>query len=94
MTYEENNQKVKEAVQTLLNCVNGGDHRDIGKIIWETVSLDHRTLQQGFWSAILLAQIQYANNPSDLRNYMAVDFAKKVKNLAKDNNYDYGFPLI
>ena len=94
MTYEENNQKVKEAVQTLLNCVNGGDAREIANIIWETVSRDHRTLQEGFWSAMLLAQIKYADNPSDLRNEAAVKLAQKVKEMAKENNFDYGLPFI
>lgn len=94
MTFEENDQKVKEAVQTLLCCVNGGDPRDIAKIIWDNVSRDHRTLQQGFWSAMLLAQIQYADNPSDLRNEAAVKLAQKVKELAKENNFDYGLPFI
>ena len=94
MTYEENNQKVKEAVQTLLNCVNGGDAREIANIIWETVSRDHRTLQEGFWSSMLLAQIKYADNPSDLRNEAAVKLAQKVKEMAKENNFDYGLPFI
>ncbi|CAM6053497.1 unnamed protein product [Sphagnum tenellum] len=93
-TGEKMNQKVKEAIQTILNEVNGGNTKDVAASIYEAISQDHRTLQQQFWSAMLFAQMRYASNPHDMRNEYAVKLAKLVKQLAIDNNLDYGLPYI
>ncbi len=89
-TYEEDKVAVKEAVQTILSTLNGGNQRQIAEVIHETVSRDHRTLQQSFWSAFLLAQIRYADNDSDLRNEQAVELAKTVRDAAKAKDFDFG----
>ena len=39
------NIKVKAAVQTILNELNGGNRKDIATTILDTVRSDHRTLQ-------------------------------------------------
>ena len=88
------NQKVKEAVQTILNELNGGNRKDIAATILDTVRSDHRTLQQLFWSVMLLAQIGYADSRYDLRNEASVNWAKKVKEVATRLNFDMGFPYI
>jgi hypothetical protein len=86
--------KITEAVQTLLNAVASGKAKAIAEVVYETVSRDHRTLQQGFWSIILLAQIRYADVPHDLRNEQAVDLANRVKDVAIKHNYDLGLRYL
>ena len=88
------NAKVKAAVQTILDEANGGNQKDIALAIVDTVRSDHRTLQESFWSAMLLAQIMYADSRHDLRNEAAVKLAGLVKQLAIDNNMDMGLPRI
>ena len=88
------NQKVKEAVQTILNELNGGRGNGIVNAISETVQCEHRTLQQLFWSHMLKAQILYADARHDGRNEKAVEFAALVKRLAEQENVDMGFPYI
>lgn len=88
------NQKVKDAVQVILNELNGGDRKDIALTIVDTVRNDHRTLQQLFWSKMLQAQIMYADSRHDLRNEAAVEWAKTVKETAIKHNLDMGMPYI
>lgn len=87
-------EKIVEAVKVILDELNGGNRKQIAQSIYHAVSRDHRTLQQAFWSAILLAQIEYATEPFDKRNEQAVQLANKVKELAKENNYDVGLMYI
>jgi hypothetical protein len=84
------NQKVVDAVKVILSELNGGNRKDIARSIHQAVSSDHRTLQQSFWSAVLLAQCAYAENSSDLRNEQAVELAKMVKKVAESRNWDIG----
>ena len=93
-TFEQDQTDVQAAVQTILNALNGGNQKDLAAVIHETVSRDHRTLQQSFWSTMLLAQIKYADNQSDLRNDAAVNWAKKIKEVAVRLAFDLGFPYI
>ena len=88
------NNKVKEAVQTILNELNGGNRQDIALTIVDTVRSDHRTLQQLFWGAMLMAQIAYADSRHDLRNEDAVELATEVKKLAVKLNMDMGLRYI
>lgn len=88
------NAKVKEAIETISRELNRGDIKDIALTIVDTVRNDHRTLQEYFWSAMLLAQIAYADSRHDLRNEAAVKLAGLVKQLAIDNNMDMGLPRI
>jgi UDP-N-acetyl-D-mannosaminuronate dehydrogenase len=91
------NQKVQDAIQTILNevgAISRQHQQEIVDTIHQTVSQEHRTLQQAFWSKMLLAQIKYAGNSSDLRNEAAVKLAKAVKETATGLNFDYGLPFI
>lgn len=87
-------QKVKDAIEVITSELNGGNRKDVGAAIYGAIATTHRTLQQDFWSALLYAQILYAENPSDLRNAEAVAVAKAVKALAEKNNWDLGLPRI
>jgi hypothetical protein len=87
--------EVVQAVKALLEACNTlGSRKDIAASIHQAVTTEHRTIQQSFWSALLLAQIQYADNSFDLRNESAVKLAKLVKETAVQNNLDMGLPLI
>ena len=91
------NEKVTNAVQVILNELNNistSARNEVADTILETVSRDHRTLQESFWDAILKAQMRYADSPHDPRNEYAVKLAKVVKQAAIDNNLDYGLPCI
>ena len=88
------NDKVKEAIQTIMNELNDGNRKEIANTILDTVRADHRTLQQLFWSAMLLAQIGYADSRHDLRNEDAVELARLVRDLAKEHNMDFGLRYI
>jgi hypothetical protein len=88
------NTKVKDAIQVILNELNGGNRKEIAATILDTVRSEHRTLQQLFWSAILVAQIGYAESRYDGRNEVAVTWAKKVKEVAIRLCFDMGFPYI
>lgn len=88
------NNKVKEAIQTIMNELNGGNRKEIAATILDTVRADHRTLQQLFWSTMLLVQIGYANSQYDLRNEDAVLLAGLMKELAEKHNMDYGLRYI
>ena len=87
-------EQVAQAVKMLLETANGRKARDIAEVIHATVSREHRTLQQGFWSALLLAQIKYADNPHDLRNEQAVELAKLVKEVATARHFDLGLMYV
>ena len=88
------NSKISDAIDTIMREISGRNQRDIAAIIHNVVSNDHRTNQQKFWSAMMLAQIMYADNASDLRNDAAVQLAKLVKDTATENNLDMGLPYI
>jgi hypothetical protein len=73
---------------------SGSNRKVVVNTILDTISREHRTLQQAFWSSMLLAQIQYAENDYDMRNEQAVELAKFVKELAIKYNFDYGLSYI
>jgi len=87
-------EKVVDAVLAITRELNGGSRKDISEAIFETVSREHRTLAQAFWSAMLLAQIDYAESRFDLRNEASVELAKAVKELAIEKNWDMGLPYV
>jgi hypothetical protein len=93
-TYEQDKIDVQAAVKTILNAANGGNQNDLAEVIWDTVSREHRTIQQCFWSIMLKTQMKYADNQSDLRNEASVKLAGLVKETATKANMDYGLPLI
>lgn len=93
-TYEQDKQDVKAAVQTILNALNGGNQKELAAVVHDAISRDHRTLQQDFWSMLLMVQIKYADNSSDLRNEAAVKLANAVKQAAIAANLDMGLPRI
>lgn len=93
-TYEQDKLDVAEAVKTIMGALNGGNRKEIATVIHETVSRDHRTLQQNFWAVMLDVQMQYADNRSDLRNEASVKLANLVKQVAIENNMDLGLPYV
>lgn len=89
------NEKVYNAVQTILNELNGGNRVSIAGTIYDAVTSDHRTLQQSFWSVIIMAFCAYAKNSFDLRNEESVRFAEQTRVIAAERNFDIaGFPYI
>jgi hypothetical protein len=88
------NPKVKAAIETISRELNGGNRKQIANTIYETISRDHRTLQQAFWSSMLLAQIRYGENRYDARNESAVMLAMLVRKVAAEHNFDLGLPYI
>ena len=93
-TQEEINDRVVEAVSVILDALNGGNQRQISEVVLRRLTKEHRTIQQSFWSMMLLTQIEYAGANFDLRNEMAVRLANKVKEVAVKNNFDLGLPNI
>lgn len=87
-------QKIKDAIEVITNELNGGNRKDVSAAICGALATTHRTLQQDFWSTILLAQCAYALETYDLRNAEAVKMANAVKELAVKNNWDMGLPRI
>ena len=88
------NENVKQAVKIILDELNGGNRKEIAETIFDTVRRDHRTLQQLFWSSILLAQIQYSKVQYDARNQQSVALAVAVEALANERNWDMGLQYI
>ena len=91
------NEAVVAAIKTLMNELNvmgSSHHQQVIDSIYDTVSREHRTLQQAFWSAMLKVQIKYADNAYDLRNEYAVNLANAVKQVAVEHNFDMGLPHI
>jgi hypothetical protein len=86
--------KIQDAIQVILDSVNGGNQENIAQEIFDVIRYDHRTLQQAFWSTMLKAQIKYADCDHDLRNESAVKLAGLVKETAIKNNLDMGLPRI
>src|ERR1035441_8564240 len=94
---EDRTDRVKEAIQVLLdelNDISMTSRKQVTQAIVKTVTREHRTLQQAFWSALLLAQIEYANASYDPRNEAAVELAERVKEMAEKHNFDMGLPYI
>jgi hypothetical protein len=91
---EASNEKVLGAIDTIMRELNGGSTREIAGVIADRIKREHRTLQASFWSAMLLAQIDYATSGFDLRNEAAVRFAEDVRQLAIQKNVDMGFPFV
>lgn len=85
---------VEKAIKDILRELSRGNVREIAQTIYGTVYAHHRTAQQLFWSAMLLAQIEYATDPYDGRNEAAVILANRVKEAAVKLNYDLGLPYI
>jgi hypothetical protein len=87
-------EQVVDAVKIILKELNGGNRQDISEAIYETLRTEHRTLQQAFWSAMLMAQIDYSEMRTDARNEAAVELAKAVRDLAIERNIDRGLPYV
>jgi hypothetical protein len=98
MTQDLKNE-ITEAIQTILNAVNGGNQKEVAETICTTIERDHRTLQQGFWSVMMQAQILYGHDAVDgvgfdERNKASVILAIAVHAAAREKNLDMGLPRI
>lgn len=70
------------AVREICNAVNGGQCVDVAKGITDELRRTHRTLQQDFWRAVLIAARTYGETPYvDLRNEAAVNACKQIGEL-------------
>jgi len=80
--YTEYQEKVKgrvtNAISIIMDELNGGNREFIGNAILERVQREHRTIQQSFWAAMLVAQIGYSHCEFDLRNKAAVELAREI----------------
>lgn len=85
---------IADAVNAILRELNGGNAKAIALEIHRSVIVEHRTIQQQFWSALLLAQIRYAGERHDLRNEQAVELARLVKAAAEQHNMDQGLRYV
>jgi len=82
-------KQVKETMDQLINhtnCMTG--EQDVIQGMVDSLTSNHRTLQQSFVRCVVAALVEYSECKTDLRNESAVDFAKKVKEL------DLHFPFI
>lgn len=91
MEFEQMQNEVKQAMQTLLDAANGTNPKRLADEIVANLTSEHRTIQQSFLSAVKLALYQYANAQHDGRNEAAVQWAKQVADLP---NGDLRFPII
>jgi nitrogen-specific signal transduction histidine kinase len=87
--------RLEKLVKPLIEEVNGGSPEALAKAIHAVLTRSHRTLQQGFWSAVKLAINEYAALPpsmaTDLRNADAHKWANEVRRIDKPG---VRFPLI
>lgn len=85
----------KEAVEMLLDNLNiMGSDKPIVEGILEALQMNHRTLQQNFWRAMVAVMKQYAEFRHDLRNEGAVEFCNAVKKMIEDNPKTEYLPFI
>jgi hypothetical protein len=94
MTPEQEEEVVTRAVKDILGVLNGRNTQRLAGVVHEEIISDHRTVQQSFWSLMLLAQMQYAYEASDARNEAAVKLAYQVRQLAIKLHFDLGLPRI
>lgn len=77
----EPDQKVVDAVQLMIDFVNGDTPENLGEMIYAVLLANHRTLQQSFIGGLKHAIEQYSKIPHycvDLRNESAMTWAKQV----------------
>jgi hypothetical protein len=82
------------AIGIIMDALNGGSVCEVSGAILDRILTEHRTLQECFWSAMLLAQIRYADAYYDARNEDAVRLAGLVKDLARAHNFDMGLRFL
>ena len=94
METNERQDKITHAAIALMDAIGGRNQNEAADAILDVIENDHRSRQQTFWSVLLRVQTAYAANTFDDRNEAAVQLANKVKELAKENNWDLGLPRI
>lgn len=86
---------VKRAVSDLCDAANAmGGKKDLGRAVCDALTLEHRTMQQSFWSAMLIVIKLYGEIDCDLRNEAAVLWCRKVTELMDDGTLDEYLPTI
>ena len=91
----QKNKKVFDALQVILGEMNNTYQRDVVNTLTQAILAEHRSIQQIFWSSMLLIQIRYADTGEfDLRNEQSVKFAKAVRKLAIEMNMDFGMARV
>ena len=77
-------KNVKLAMEYLSDAVNGMDTKDVASIIIDTLTAQHRTLQQGVFRAIHAMIVDYANLPDnyfDARNAESKNTCNQIAEL-------------
>lgn len=92
----EDERKAADAVQTLVDFVNGYNPENLADLLLRTVTCNHRTLQQSTMGALKIFIENYGKlDPamySDLRNEESLRWAKSVGEASQYPGYR--FPLI
>lgn len=95
MNKAQPNEKVAEAIKTILNEVNTLGGNTVAETIAATLINEHRTLQQNFMREFSKALAIYSGSTGlpgagayDMRNQASIDFATKVKEM------DHYFPMV
>jgi len=87
ITYEryleakQDQEKVKQSIETIINYINGGDHKELAAMMFETMRHTHRTLQQKFLHAMYIFLQKMKDMPTDGRNQDSVAWCKKISEI-------------
>jgi methylphosphotriester-DNA--protein-cysteine methyltransferase len=68
---------LQEKVEKICNELNGGDEKELGKMLAKVLNGQHRHLQQMFFSMLFHCFKDYQSHDFDARNEWAVQIAKK-----------------
>lgn len=74
-----NYDKAAKAMRDLLDCTNVmGSEKDVARAISDTLSKEHRTLQNSFFRSFVMAMDTYKDARSDARNESSIKFANEI----------------
>jgi hypothetical protein len=99
MIEERRLERMNEVVKELSSCVNqlpGGTGR-FGKALAESISNEHRTLQQlmiGTLFEALVALGETDPNWTDPRNEASIEACRKLRTMVNNGEFEIAFPFI
>ena len=88
-------ENIRDAINVLFNELNAmGQEGHVEKVIVESVQMNHRTLQQNFFSHLVVPLIKdfakrYDSGNYDLRNEDSCRVAKKLEPILKDEYFRF-----
>jgi len=83
-------ERIKDIIDKLFTELNRmGNERKVGEFVTEAIRYQHRTLQQNYFSNVILPSIKdfakrYDEGQFDLRNEESCKLAKKIEPVVKD----------